>query len=165
MNESTGDSGGFSNPAITVCFCHYRGLPWRRFPIYFLAQFLGGSVDAGVIYANYTNAINDYGGHNVGAALPSKTATAKISTTFQSLETATMFINDKRRRFLYLSSGLLNENEPVLLEVDVDHGFHVRYLRLKKESNHGAMGKAGTSPFFPLTSFFLIHAMGSKPRT
>ena len=74
---NTGDSGGFLNPAITFCFCLYRGLPWRRFPIYFLAQFLGGFVGAGVIYANYINAINNYEGHNVRTVPPSKTATGK----------------------------------------------------------------------------------------
>lgn len=72
-----GDSGGFLNPAITFCFCLYRGLPWRRFPIYFLAQFLGGFVGAGVIYANYISAINNYEGHNVRTVPPSKTATGK----------------------------------------------------------------------------------------
>lgn len=72
-----GDSGGFLNPAITFSFCLYRGLPWRRFPIYFLAQFLGGFVGAGVIYANYISAINNYEGHNVRTVPPSKTATGK----------------------------------------------------------------------------------------
>ena len=64
-----GDSGGFLNPAIThvknssavhsfsnkeprFCFCLYRKLPWKRFPVYALAQFLGGFCAAGVIYAN-----------------------------------------------------------------------------------------------------------------
>lgn len=84
-DEPTGDSGGFLNPAITFCFCLYRGLPWRRFPIYFLAQFLGGFVGAGVIYANYINAINNYEGHNVRTVPPSKTATGKAQTMFSQL--------------------------------------------------------------------------------
>ena len=50
-----GDSGGFLNPAITFCFCLYRGLPWRRFPVYLVAQFLGGFCAAGVIYGNYVS--------------------------------------------------------------------------------------------------------------
>ena len=79
VNESVGDSGGFLNPAITFCFCLYRGLPWQRFPIYLLAQFLGGFVAAGVIYANYINAINNYEGLNVRTVPPSKTATGKDS--------------------------------------------------------------------------------------
>jgi len=60
-----GDSGGFLNPAITFCFCLYRGLPWRRFPIYLLAQFLGGFVAAGVIYGNYITGIDNYEGVGV----------------------------------------------------------------------------------------------------
>ena len=83
VDERTGDSGGFLNPAITFCFCLYRGLPWRRFPIYFLAQFLGGFVAAAVLYANYINAINNFEGHNVRTVPPSKTATGKTLITFQ----------------------------------------------------------------------------------
>jgi glycerol uptake facilitator-like aquaporin len=60
-----GDSGGFLNPAITFCACLYRGLPWRRFPIYLLAQFLGGFVAAGVIYGNYITGIDNYEGVGV----------------------------------------------------------------------------------------------------
>lgn len=47
-----GDSGGFLNPALTFAFCLYRKLPWRRFPIYTLAQLLGGFYASGVVYAN-----------------------------------------------------------------------------------------------------------------
>jgi len=60
-----GDSGGFLNPGVTFCFCLYRGLPWRRFPIYLLAQFLGGFVAAGVIYGNYITGIDNYEGVGV----------------------------------------------------------------------------------------------------
>jgi glycerol uptake facilitator-like aquaporin len=52
-----GDSGGFLNSAITFNFCLFRKLPWRRFPIYFLTQFLGGFFASGVVYANYINGI------------------------------------------------------------------------------------------------------------
>lgn len=60
-----GDSGGFLNPAIYACFCLYRGWPWRRFPIYLLAQLLGGFVAAGVIYGNYITGIDNYEGIGV----------------------------------------------------------------------------------------------------
>ena len=60
-----GDSGGFLNPAITFCFCLYRGLPWRRFPVYLVAQFLGGFCAAGVIYGNYMSAIDYYEGQGI----------------------------------------------------------------------------------------------------
>lgn len=60
-----GDSGGFLNPAISFCFCLFRGLPWRRLPIYLLAQFLGGFLAAGVIYGNYVTGIDNYEGVGV----------------------------------------------------------------------------------------------------
>ena len=60
-----GDSGGFLNPAMTFCFCLYRGLPWRRFPVYLVAQFLGGFVAAGVVYGNYITGIDNYEGVGV----------------------------------------------------------------------------------------------------
>lgn len=85
VDERTGDSGGFLNPAITFCFCLHRGLPWRRFPIYFLAQSLGGFVAAAVLYANYISAINNFEGHNVITVPASKTATGKTLIMFQQL--------------------------------------------------------------------------------
>lgn len=45
-----GDSGAYLNPAITFASCYYRQLPWRRFPMYFMAQFLGGFAAAAVVY-------------------------------------------------------------------------------------------------------------------
>ena len=93
INERIGDSGGFLNPAITFCFCLYRGLPWRRFPIYFLAQFLGGFVAAAVLYANYINAINNFEGHNVRTVPPSKTATGKTLIMFQQLQSCQSLAN------------------------------------------------------------------------
>lgn len=76
------------SPAITLTNCLLRKLPWRRFPIYLLAQFLGGFVAAGVIYANYVNGINTIEGSDpvTGKPLrtvpPSKTATAGIFCTY-----------------------------------------------------------------------------------
>ena len=77
-----GDSGAYLNPAITFSNCLYRRLPWRRFPMYFLAQFLGGFVASGVVYANYINAINNVEGHGIRTVPPSRTATAGIFCTY-----------------------------------------------------------------------------------
>jgi aquaglyceroporin related protein, other eukaryote len=71
-----GDSGGFLNPAVTFSFCLFRKLPWRRFPIYFVAQVLGAFCASGVVYANYINAVNQVNGVGVRTVPPEKGATA-----------------------------------------------------------------------------------------
>lgn len=71
-----GDSGGFLNPAVTLSFCLFRKLPWRRWPIYFVAQVLGAFCASGVVYANYINAINQMNGQGIRTVPPEKGATA-----------------------------------------------------------------------------------------
>lgn len=75
-----GDSGGFLNPAVTFAFCLFRKLPWKRFPIYFLAQVLGGFVGSGVVYANYISAIDKVNGHGIRTVPPAEGATAGTVT-------------------------------------------------------------------------------------
>ena len=78
-----GDSGAYLNPAITFSNCLYRQLPWRRFPMYFLAQFLGGFVGSGIVYANYISGIDWFeGGHGIRTVPPGKHATAGIFCTY-----------------------------------------------------------------------------------
>ena len=136
-----GNSGGFLNPAITFNFCLFRGLPWKRFPVYLLAQFLGGFVAAGVIYANYVNAINDVEGHNIRTVPPNPTATAGVFCTYPQafLTKASQFFSE------FITATLLQ--------------FVI--FALKDESNPGAMGKTGAGPFFPLALFFLIFGLGA----
>ncbi|KAL2044032.1 hypothetical protein N7G274_003553 [Stereocaulon virgatum] len=136
-----GDSGGFLNPAVSFCFCLYRGLPWKRFPIYLIAQFLGGFVAAGVIYANYVNAINVYEGYGIRTVPPSKTATAGVFCTYPQayLSKASQFFSE------FITSTLLM--------------FVI--FALKDESNQGAMGKSGAGHMFPLALFFLIFGLGA----
>ncbi|ESZ94779.1 aquaglyceroporin like protein [Sclerotinia borealis F-4128] len=63
---ASGVSGAHINPAVTFSNCVYRKFPWRKFPIYMLAQVLGAMCAAGVVYANYKSAIDVYeGGHNI----------------------------------------------------------------------------------------------------
>lgn len=128
VDELTGDSGGFLNPAITFSFCLYRGLPWRRFPVYFLAQFLGGFVAAGVIYANYVNAINNYEGHNVRTVPPSKTATGKTPMMFQQLPKYGLADVSGRWSVLYIPTGFLNKDKSILLGIHYRDDSHVCYL-------------------------------------
>lgn len=55
-------AGGHLNPAVTLANCIYRKHPWRKLPIYALAQTLGAMCASGVVYANYLSAINIYEG-------------------------------------------------------------------------------------------------------
>ena len=130
-----GDSGGYLNPAITFTNCLFRKLPWRRFPIYFLAQFLGGFCGAGVVYANYIAGIDNLEGVGVRTVPPSKTATAGIFCTYPQsfLPRANMFFSE------FIASTLLM--------------FVI--FALKDDSNLGA------GNLFPLTLFFLIFGLGA----
>jgi aquaglyceroporin related protein, other eukaryote len=136
-----GDSGGFLNPAVTFCFCLFRKLPWKRFPIYFVAQVLGGFVGSGVVYANYINAINQVEGHGIRTVPPSKTATAGIFCTYPQafLTKASQFFSE------FIASTILM--------------FVI--FALKDDSNPGAMGKTGAGMLFPLALFFLIFGLGA----
>ncbi|KAG2155911.1 aquaporin-like protein [Suillus bovinus] len=59
-------SGGHVNPAVTIAFATVRGFPWKKVPIYILAQFLGALCGAGVVYATYFHAIDIVeGGSNI----------------------------------------------------------------------------------------------------
>ncbi|KAI0099424.1 aquaporin-like protein [Daldinia grandis] len=77
-----GDSGAYLNPAVTLTNCLFRGLPLRRFPTYAAAQLLGMFCAAGVVYANYISAFDNYEGRGIRTIPPSKTSSAKIFCTF-----------------------------------------------------------------------------------
>ncbi|EEH34869.2 aquaporin-7 [Paracoccidioides lutzii Pb01] len=58
----SGISGAHLNPAVTLANCIFRRFPWRKFPIYAIAQILGGFVASGVVYGNYIHAIDAFEG-------------------------------------------------------------------------------------------------------
>ena len=136
-----GDSGGFLNPAITFCFCFWRNLPWRRFPIYMFSQVLGAFLGSGVVYANYIAGIDALEGPGIRSVPPVKTATAGIFCTYpQAFLTKTnQFFSE------FIASSILM--------------FVI--FALKDESNQGAMGKSGAGKLFPLALFFLIFGLGA----
>ncbi|KAG9854315.1 aquaporin, partial [Aureobasidium melanogenum] len=134
-----GDSGAYLNPAITFTNCLLRKLPWRRFPVYFLAQFLGGLVAAGIIYANYVNDINAFEGHGIRTVPPSPTATAGIFCTYPKayMTKASMFFSE------FITSTILM--------------FVI--FALKDDTNNGVASGGGN--WFPLALFFLIFGLGA----
>jgi aquaglyceroporin related protein len=57
-----GKSGAHLNPAVTFANCVFRKFPWRKFPIYLIAQLLGCMCASAVVYANYKSAIDVFEG-------------------------------------------------------------------------------------------------------
>ena len=41
------------NPAVTLAFAVVRRLPWRKVPVYWLAQMLGAFVASACVYGVY----------------------------------------------------------------------------------------------------------------
>ena len=78
---SIGFSGGHLNPAITISFATFRGFPWRKVPGFFLAQFLGAFVAAGIIYGNYLGAIDIFEGGGA-RTVTGPTSTAGLFATY-----------------------------------------------------------------------------------
>lgn len=74
-------SGGHLNPAVTLANCVYRKFPWRKFPVYFMAQLLGGMVGAALVYGNYRSAIDNFEGHGV-RTVTGNTSTAGVFCTY-----------------------------------------------------------------------------------
>lgn len=139
-SPNPGDSGAYLNPAITLTNCLLRKLPLRRFPIYFLAQFLGGFVGAGIVYANYINGINTFeGGAGLRTVPPAANATAAIFCTYpqEDLTKASQFFSE------FIASALLM--------------FVI--FALKDDSNKGQFQASGN--WFPLALFFLIFGLGA----
>ena len=135
-----GDSGAYLNPAITLTNCLLRKVPLRRFPIYLLAQFLGGFVGAGIVYGNYINGINAFeGGAGIRTVPPATKATAAIFCTYpqEDLTKASQFFSE------FIASAFLM----------------FTIFALRDDSNSGSFHASGN--FFPLTLFFLIFGLGA----
>jgi aquaglyceroporin related protein len=75
-----GISGGHINPAVRVCSLHvhpfallmvvqvtitlavFRNFPWKKVPVFILAQVLGALTGSALVYAHYFRAIGIYEG-------------------------------------------------------------------------------------------------------
>ncbi|XP_074494350.1 aquaporin-3-like [Sebastes fasciatus] len=72
-------SGGHLNPAVTFAMCLLGREPWKKFPMYFLFQTIGGFFGAAIIFGMYYDALWDLPGcFNVTGV----NNTAKIFATY-----------------------------------------------------------------------------------
>jgi aquaglyceroporin related protein len=133
-----GDSGGYLNPAITFSNCLYRGLPWRRFPIYLLAQFLAGFISSGIVYGYYYYAIDAYEGVGIRTVPPAKKATAGIFCTYPQ--------------------AFMTTNAQFWAEVVETTMLMFGILALQDMSNAGPVGHI---KILPIGLFFLIWGLGA----
>ncbi|KID93195.1 aquaglyceroporin, partial [Metarhizium majus ARSEF 297] len=133
----SGKSGGHINPAVTLASCVYRGHPWRKFPIYALAQTLGGIVAAAIVYGNYRVAIDEFEGGVGVRTVSGPNATADLFATYPAavfISRTSMFFDE------FLASSILQ--------------FII--FALSDEFNN-----FGAGPLKPLGLFFLVHGIGA----
>ncbi|KAF1950879.1 aquaporin [Byssothecium circinans] len=134
-----GDSGGYLNPAVLFCNCFFRQLPWRRFPIYFIAEVLGAFIGSGIVYANYYAAIDSFeGGPGIRTVPPAPKATAGIFCTYPQpfLSNGTQLISE------FVASAILM--------------FVI--FALTDRSNNGGVK---SSKLVPLCLLFLVYGIGA----
>ncbi|KAI1907526.1 glycerol channel [Ophidiomyces ophidiicola] len=79
---TAGISGAHLNPAVTFANCVFRKFPWRKFPIYTIAQTLGAFCASGIVYANYISAIDVFEGGPGIRTVGLSTSSAGIFCTY-----------------------------------------------------------------------------------
>lgn len=133
-----GISGAHLNPAVTLSNCLYRKFPWRKFPIYLVAQTIGALCASAVVYANYKSAIDVFEGGPHIRTVPgySDTATAGIFSTYPAkyLTTTGQFFDE------FIGSAILM----------------FMIYALKDEGNIGA------GNLTPLGLFFVVFGIGTS---
>lgn len=125
-------SGGHLNPAVTLSNCVFRGHPWHKFPIYFMAQLLGAMAGAFVVYFNYRLAIDNFEGGPGIRTVGGNTSSAGVFCTYPAafMTRGQMFISE------FVASAILMFN--IFAFVD-----------------------AGAGDLIPLCLFFLIFGIGA----
>ena len=117
--------------------CVFRKVPWRKFPVYMVAQVLGAMAASAIVYANYRSAIDVFeGGSNI-RTVPgySETATAGIFCTYPApfMTTTGQFFSE------FIASTLL------------------MFLIYALQDD----GNLGAGPLTPLALFFVIFGIGA----
>ncbi|KAL2689066.1 hypothetical protein Neosp_003118 [[Neocosmospora] mangrovei] len=130
-----GKSGGHLNPAVTLANCIFRGHPWRKFPIYAIAQTLGAMAAAAVVYGNYKSAINAYEGGPGIRTVTGENATAGIFCTYPA--------------------AFMTRTGMVFSEFIASTILQFVIFALADSTNIGA------GPLMPLALFFLIFGIGA----
>lgn len=78
-----GVTGAHINPAVTIGLASVKSFPWRKVPLYLVAQFAGAFVGAVITYALYQPLFADWEtAHSVARGSVDSLATAGIFTTF-----------------------------------------------------------------------------------
>ncbi|XP_050012085.1 aquaporin-7 isoform X3 [Alexandromys fortis] len=75
-----GISGAHMNAAVTFANCALGRMPWRKFPIYVLGQFLGSFLAAATTYLLFYGAIDHFAGGDL--LVTGSLATANIFATY-----------------------------------------------------------------------------------
>ncbi|KXT11282.1 hypothetical protein AC579_1672 [Pseudocercospora musae] len=134
---ASGISGAHINPAVTFANCVFRKFPWRKFPIYMVAQVLGAMCAAAVVYGNYKSAIDTFEGGAGIRTVPgySENASAGIFCTYPA-----EFMSNTGQFFSeFIASTLLMF---LIYAIKDDHNI-------------------GAGPLTPLALFFIIFGIGA----
>eukprot|EP01135_Chromosphaera_perkinsii_P012444 Nk52_evm55s2657 gene=Nk52_evmTU55s2657 len=74
-----GVTGAHLNPAVTITLAMWRGFPWKKVPVYIVAQMVGAFLGAACVYWNYRDVIENYTDQFPDLKVPNA---AGIFTTF-----------------------------------------------------------------------------------
>ncbi|XP_013378403.1 PREDICTED: aquaporin-7 isoform X2 [Chinchilla lanigera] len=80
VHVAGGVSGAHMNAAVTFASCALGRMPWKKFPVYVLGQFLGSFAAAATTYGLFYMAILHFSGGHLNVTGP--TATAGIFATY-----------------------------------------------------------------------------------